>query len=226
MRSILVGLSLIAATPALAQQEDSQLWLQTNVQVPLDDEFRLTLEGIARFSDRLDGLYHTEIGGIVSTKVADNVELGFGYRHVSSHGRNTADDENRLRQHIVVTFGRLTTRLRVDERFHPDGDEIGFRIRPLVRYSQPLGKKGLALFATHESFFMANDTAWGQRAGYDRMRNTIGVTVPLGQGISSDIGYLNQYRFARNGGRATMDHALSVQLTFAIKKQKPKVEEE
>lgn len=226
MRSILLALPLIAAAPAMAQQEDTQFWLQTNAQVPLDDNLRLTLEGIARFSDRLDGLFHTEIGGIVSTKIADNVEFGFGYRHVGSHGGNAADDEDRLRQHVVVTFGRLTTRLRVDERFHPDGDEIGFRIRPLVRYSHSLGGKGFALFATHESFFMANTTRWGQRAGYDRMRNTAGVTIPIVKGVSGDLGYLNQYRFARNGGRAQMDHALSLQLTFAIGTGKPKAEEE
>lgn len=225
MRSIPLVLPLLIAAPALAQQEDSQIWLQTNAQVPLDDNLRLTLEGIARFSDRQGGLFHTEIGGIVSTKIADNVEIGFGYRHVGSHGGNTADDEDRLRQHVVVTLGKFTTRLRVDERFHPDGDEIGFRIRPLVRFTQPVGK-GYALFVTHESFFMANDTDWGQRAGYDRMRNTAGVVVSLGKGINADIGYLNQYRFARNGGRATMDHALSMQLTFAIGGKKPKTEEE
>jgi hypothetical protein len=226
MRSILLVPLLSLAAPALAQQEDAQVWLQTNAQVPLDENLRLTLEGIARFSDRTGGLFHTEIGGIVSTKVADNVELGFGYRHVGSHGGNAADDEDRLRQHVVATFGRVTTRLRVDERFHPDGDEIGFRIRPLVRYNHPLGTKGYALFAVHESFFMANDTDWGQRAGYDRMRNTVGLVIPFGKGMNADLGYLNQYRFARNGGRAQMDHALSFQLTFAVGGGKPRREEE
>ncbi|ODP38072.1 DUF2490 domain-containing protein [Sphingomonas turrisvirgatae] len=227
MRSILLVPFLLLAAPALAQQEDSQIWFQANGQVPLDDNLRLTLEGIMRWSDRQDGLFHTEIGGIVSTKIADNVEIGFGYRHVGAHGGSTADDEDRLRQHIVVTLGRFTTRLRVDERFHPDGDEIGFRIRPLVRYSHPVGSKGYALFAVHESFFMANDTDWGQRAGYDRVRHTLGVTVPMAKGISADIGYLNQYRFARNGGRAQMDHAFSYQITLALGGgKKPKPEEE
>lgn len=227
MRSILLGLPpLLCAAPAMAQQEDAQIWFQANGQVPVADNLRLTVEGIMRWSDRQDGLFHTEIGGILSTKVAENIELGFGYRHVGAHGGNTADDENRLRQHIVVTFGNLTTRLRVDERFHPDGDEIGFRIRPLARYSQPIGKHGYALFFTHESFFMANSTSWGQRAGYDRMRNTLGVTVPMAKGISADVGYLNQYRFARNGGRVQMDHAFSYQITFALGGHRAKAEEE
>ena len=172
---------LLMPGAAHAQETDEQLWLQTNANVALSDDTRITLEGIARFSDRQDGMFHTEIGGIVSHKLSKHVEIGLGYRHVSGHGGNTADDEDRLRQHVVLTYGRVTGRLRVDERFHPDGDEIGFRIRPLVRYNHPVGKN-TAVFLSHESFFMANSTDWGQRAGYDRMRNIIGVAVPIAEG--------------------------------------------
>ncbi|MES2754103.1 MAG: DUF2490 domain-containing protein [Pseudomonadota bacterium] len=213
-RSILI-VAAIGAVPARAQQHDVQLWLQINTNVPLSDRLRVTLEQIARFSDRQDGLYQTEFGGILGYKVAPNVELGFGYRKVGSHNGNTGANEDRLRQHVVATFGRLTTRFRVDERFNPRGDEIGFRVRPLLRYNHPLGK-GLGLFASHESFFLPNSTAWGQRAGYERMRNVAGMTVPVGRTLSADLGYLNQYRFARGGGRAQVDHALSLQLTLNL----------
>lgn len=206
---------LLLPCAAQAQTEDAQLWTQTNVNVALSEDTRVTLEGIARWSDRQDGLFHTELGGIVSHKLSKHVEIGVGYRHVAGHGGNTADDENRLRQHVVLTFGRITARFRVDERFHPDGDEIGVRIRPLLRYNHPVGGK-VALFASHESFFMANTTQWGQRAGYDRMRNLVGVTLPLVKDVSADIGYLNQYRFARDGNRAQMDHALSVAMTVNL----------
>jgi hypothetical protein len=216
MRSILAAVPLlIVSAPALAQTEDAQLWLQTNAHVPLAKDLRVTLEGIARFSDNTGGLFHTEIGGIVGYKIADNIEIGFGYRHVGSHGGNTADDEDRLRQHVIATFGRVTTRFRIDERMHPDGPELGIRIRPLVRYNLPVSK-GFALFASHESFFLANSTRWGQRAGYDRMRNVIGVVLPIAKGVSGDLGYLNQYRFARRGGQAQIDHALSFQLTLSL----------
>jgi hypothetical protein len=61
-----------------------------------------------------------------------------------------------------------------------------------------------------------NDTRWGQRAGYERMRNILGVAVPLGKALNADIGYLNQYRVGRNGARPQMDHALSVQFTLNL----------
>lgn len=205
---------LLAASPARAQAQDEQLWLQVNTNVPLADGVRLTLEQIARFSDRQDGLYQTEFGGILGLRVAEGVELGFGYRRVGAHNGNTGADEDRLRQHVVATFGPVVTRFRVDERFNPRGSEVGFRIRPLVRYNHRLGDKGLGLFVSHESFFLPNSTSWGQRHGLERMRNIVGVALPLGRALAADLGYLNQYRFARGGARAQMDHALSLQVTI------------
>ena len=207
---------LLAAQPAAAQQQDEQLWLQVNTNVPLADGVRITLEQIARFSDRQDGLYQTEFGGILGVRVAKGIELGFGYRKVGAHNGNTGANEDRLRQHVVWTAGPFTTRLRVDERFNPRGSAVGFRVRPLVRYNHRLGDRGLALFVSHESFILPNSTSWGQRSGYERMRNLAGVTVPFSSAVVADIGYLNQYRFARGGGRAQMDHALSVQLTVNL----------
>lgn len=212
-----VGLALWA-TSAHAADQDAQLWWQGNVTVPVNDDVRVTLEQIARFSDEQGGLYTTEFGGLASYRVAPGIDLGLGYRYVSYYNRNTAKDENRLRQQIVVTRGPLLVRFRVDERFHPDGKEIGFRLRPLIRYNQPLGRHGLMAFASHESFILPNSTRWGQRSGYERMRNIVGVTVPLNRLISADIGYLNQYYFARNGARAEMDHALTIQLSVDLAK--------
>ena len=50
-----LGGALLFATPAAAQQQDAQLWTQINTNVPLTDDVRVTLERIARFSDRQDG---------------------------------------------------------------------------------------------------------------------------------------------------------------------------
>ena len=118
-----------------------------------------------------------------------------------------------------VIDGSVVTRLRLDERFPTGGGEVGFRLRPLIRYNHRL-KKGssLALFVSHESFYLPNSTRWGQRRGYERMRNIVGLTVPLARQISMDAGYLNQFRPGRDGGRAQMDHALSMQFTIDLKK--------
>ena len=205
------------AAPAWAQQQDEQLWTQINTNVPLTDDVRVTLEQIARFSDRQDGLYQTEFGALLGLKVRKGIELGFGYRKVGAHNGNTGADEDRIRQQVVGTFGPVTTRFRVDERFNPRGPGVGIRIRPLVRYNYKLRPKGWALFVSHESFYLPNSTGWGQRSGYERMRNIVGVVVPIGSRMSADVGYLNQWRPGRSAARAQMDHALTVQLTVNLR---------
>ena len=177
---------------------------------------RLTLEQIARTSDRQDGIYTTEFGGLVGWRIADGIELGVGYRRVSFYNGNAAADEDRLRQQIVLTRGRFAGRLRLDERFNPGGREIGFRIRPLIRYNLPIAGTRLTPFLSHESFILPNSTRWGQRAGYERMRNIVGLSVPMGKAVTADVGYLNQYRLARGGALAQIDHALTVQLTVNL----------
>jgi hypothetical protein len=211
-----LAMLMMAPVTAHAQQQDGQLWTQINTNVPLTEDVRVTLEQIARFSDRQDGLYQTEFGALLGIKAAKGIELGLGYRKVGAHNGNTGADEDRFRQQVVGTFGPVTTRFRIDERFNPRGDEIGFRIRPLVRYNYRLGRGKTALFASHESFFLPNSTRWGQRSGYERMRNIVGVMLPIGPRMMADIGYLNQFRPGRTGARAQMDHALNLQLTINI----------
>ena len=193
------------------------MWTQVNTNVPLSDGLRVTLEQIGRWSDRQDGLYQTEFGALLGVKVAHRIEAGFGYRKVGAHNGNTGADEDRLRQQVIATFGPVTTRFRVDERFNPRGSEVGFRIRPLIRYNHRLRADGLGLFVSHESFFLPNTTSWGQRRGYERMRNIVGLALPLGDRIAADVGYLNQYRFALGGTRPQMDHALNLQLTINLR---------
>ncbi len=212
----LLSAALLFATPAVAQVEDEQFWEQINVNVPLTPEVRVTVEQIGRWGDRADGISQTEYGGLLGWKVSKAVELGLGYRRVglfSAAGPSV--HENRLRQQIVLTHGHLLGRFRVDERFNPGGDQVGIRIRPLLRRNFPLRGGKLAFFASHESFVLPNSTRWGQRSGYERMRNMLGVTIPLiARKALLDIGYLNQYRFGRSGVRPQMEHALSLQLTI------------
>ena len=219
MRSILVALPLLLlATPAAAQQTDEQLWLQTNASVSIGAREKVTLEGIGRFSDRAGGFFHAELGGLFTHTTRGGVELSIGYRHIQdwNQGVRLANEE-RLRQMILVPLGSgFTGRLRLEERFNSGGSEIGFRLRPRLGYDRPFGSHGLHLFATSEHFLNLNTTAWGARGGYERMRNAVGVAIPLGQGLRGEAGYLNQYRFGRNGGRDQMDHVLTFTLTFNV----------
>ncbi|MFK3888038.1 DUF2490 domain-containing protein [Sphingomonas sp. NPDC079357] len=214
--AVCLASALLFAAPAAAQVEDEQFWEQVNVNVPLTPEARITLEQIGRWGDRADGISQTEYGALLGWKTSKTVEFGLGYRRVGLFtATGPSVHENRLRQQVVVTRGNLFGRFRVDERFNPGGSEIGVRIRPLLRRNFPLASKKLVFFASHESFLLPNSTRWGQRSGYERMRNMLGITVPfIARKAMLDIGYLNQFRFGRAGARPVMEHALSLQLTI------------
>ncbi|HTU09681.1 MAG TPA: DUF2490 domain-containing protein [Allosphingosinicella sp.] len=219
MRSILVALPflLLTATPAAAQRQDEQLWFQVNGSFAISERNRITLEGIGRFSDRAEGFSHAETGILFTHRTSGGVELSVGYRHVEDWDANgRLPNEERLRQMILVPLGSgFNGRLRFEQRFNSSGGEIGFRLRPRIGFETPLGRD-FKLFATQEHFVNFNSTAWGARAGYERMRNAIGVSIPLGGSLRGEIGYLNQYRFGRGGARDQMDHAATFTLSFNV----------
>ena len=218
MRHLLALPLLLAPLPAFAQQEDEQLWLQANGSTEIAEGARLTLESVARFSDRAGGFFHDEFGGLATFAVAKGVELGVGYRHVDDydHGR-AKPDEDRLRQQVAVTFSKYVSgRVRFEERFQRSGSEVAVRARPQVRFTLPVGSKGVSLFATQEHFLNFNTTGWGVRSGYERMRNTVGVSLPIAKRLKGDFGYLNQYRFGRAGARDQMDHIATFALTLTL----------
>ncbi len=218
MRALILLPLLLAPLPAMAQQTDEQLWLQTNGSIELSDKDKLTLEGIARFSDRADGFSHYETGLLYTRKLASGIELSFGYRHLGDYNHGIAlPNEERTRQMVTVPLGSgFTARLRTEQRFNSAGPQVGFRMRPRIGYEMPLGQGGLKLFATQEHFINLNTTAWGQRSGYERMRNALGVSIPLGGKLRGEVGYLNQYRFGRGGARDQMDHAMTLTLNFNV----------
>lgn len=219
MRSILLGLPLmILASPVAAQQTDEQLWLQTNGSLAIGTREKVTMEGILRFSDRVQGVSHTELGGLFTRTLHGGVELSFGYRHVEDWDRNgRLPNEERLRQMILVPLGSgFAGRLRFEQRFNSSGGEVGFRLRPRLGFDTPIIGHSLHLFATSEHFLNFNTTAWGQRGGYERMRNAVGISIPLARQLRGEIGYLNQYRFGRDGRRDQMDHVLTFTLSFNV----------
>ena len=41
-------------------------------------------------------------------------------------------------------------------------------------------------------------------------------SIPLGGALRGEVGYLNQYRFGRNGGRDLMDHVATFTLSLNV----------
>lgn len=222
MRFLLAVPLIALAAPAWAQTDtDTQSWASASASTGLVDGVALTLEGTARFGDDADGLYEAEFGGWLEFDAGDGVTVSTGYVRVPGYANgDLAKMEDRPRQQIAFPLasfggGKLSGRVRLEERLRRGGDDVGLRLRPQIKFSLPLrsGSK-TALVLSHESFFELNDTDWGQNAGYARMRNAIGMKTPLNDTISIEAGYLNQYNFGRNGGQDEMAHVATVALSL------------
>lgn len=221
MRSILIAFPLLIAAPAWAQDTDSELWLTGTGEVALGEGTAAAAEWINRFSDDSDGLYEIELAASLKHKLGGGWSVGGGYVRVINYADgDVTRTEDRFRADGSYAtragpFG-LSARLRLEHRIRSDGDDIGYRLRPSIEATLPLGDSAFELFASHESFLPLNDTDWGENAGYDRMRNAVGISWKASKAIGFEAGYLNQYRFGRGVARDTMDHAFTLSLGISL----------
>lgn len=211
------ALACLVALPAAAQEQDEQLWIKLDAGTSLADNVSLILEMNQRLGDAEGGIYESQYLVAVGWRITEGVTLTGGInRVVAVEGGRVDNTEWRPRQQISFPIaqlgsGALKGRLRFEQRFRSDGDDVGHRVRPEIAYALPINDD-VELELSHESYFNLNTTDFGQRAGHERMRNAVAIGFPLTERISASVGYLNQYRF--RPGRDLMEHALTTGLSF------------
>jgi len=222
MRPIILALPVsLAAGPALAQVEDRALWLTSTGNVAVGKSTKVNVEAAYRFSDRQGGLSESLwIGGVTRTVAKDiAVHVSYARVNVYADGR-VRNRENRVRAQAEVTrpLGkvRLSGRLRLEYRSRTDGDKTGFRLRPRLKAVVPIAKSDFSLVASHEWMIELNNTDWGQVTGADRTRTIAAVNWRASEALSFEVGYLNQYHFARGGDRPAMDHILMLSTALSL----------
>lgn len=200
-----------SSTAAMAANEDSQIWAQSSASVKLSDKWRLSGEVIGRFSDNRNGLYEIESIALVGYRLNKNVTIWGGYVHDPQYaGGDFTVMEHRAREQVTfdnvgkVGSGKLSARIRMEQRWRDGIDGTGWRLRPYAKLSFPVHGK-TALNFSNETFINLNKISFQKQSGLDRMRNLVSISTPLGKSVTGEAGYLNQYGFVRNG-TDTMDH--------------------
>lgn len=217
-----VLIALVTAFPAHARQ-DPQLWTGASASVKLGDKWQLNQEVLARFSDNRNGLYEVEAVTLLGYKLNKKVTIAGGYVHSPQY---TEGDfrvlERRARQQVtvddVVRFagGKLSARMRLEQRWRENVDEMAVRVRPYVKFSRPLREGSrTSLNVTSEGFVNLKTTSFQRTEGFDRMRNAVSLNTKLSPKLSLEAGYLNQYGFVRNGDD-TIDHVATVNLGLSL----------
>jgi hypothetical protein len=219
---ILTAVSALLSTPAHAR-EDEQLWATASATFKLTDKWRLSQEMTSRFSDNRGGLYELEAVAMASLQLNRNLTAAAGYvfNPQYSDGDLTAR-EHRLREQITIDNvarfggGKLSARIRLEQRWRENADGTAWRARPYVKYSLPLRKAGkTALVFSNETFINLQNTSFQRAEGIDRMRNLIALSTPLSKRLGLEVGYLNQHGFVRNG-EDTVDHSASIALSLTL----------
>ena len=212
----------LAAAPARAA-DDSQIWTGGTVTAMLSHHWRVSEEITARFSDNRNGLYEIESNTLVGYRINNAVTVWAGYTHDPNYSAgNLVVMEHRAREQVTfdnlanVGAGRLSGRLRFEQRWREGFDGTGWRLRPYVKFALPLRSGARTDFVlSTEAFFNLNATAFQSASGIDRTRTFAGISVPLGANLSADLGYLNQHTFIRDRAD-TDDHVASVSLSLTL----------
>jgi len=224
-RTIILTAALLPAgiaQPALAAT-DSQVWATQVVNVKLGDKWRLQEELVERFSDARNGLYEIEANTLLGYRLSQAVTVWGGYTHDPQYsGGSFTVMEHRIREQVVfdnvvkLGSGKLSFRLRGEERWRTNIAGTGWRVRPYVKYALPLAKGSkTALVLSAEPWFNLNTTPFQKQSGLDRIRSLIAISTPISKKLTAEIGYLNQHGFVR-GGPDTSDHVASFSLSLSL----------
>jgi hypothetical protein len=243
--SVLALFSLALSGPVAAQQfaddvQDFGTWGAitstgnfgfVNPDNPTLAKVKWWMEGQGRFADDSSKFSQAIVRPGIGYQVTDTISVWAGYAWTPTttpYVGNTYD-EHRAWQQLIwsdkFSWGRLTSRSRLEQRFVPDhigtaanpGDpspansEMANRYRHLLKAAVPLSfAPGFSYIIQSEAFFGLNDTDWVPRRGFDQNRFFTGLGYAFNKNISAEVGYMNQYIIRR--GANYMGHNLVVNL--------------
>ena len=194
----LSGYLCAAAAPALANDQDLEIWLNPRVEWGLDEDTSIELETGQRFRDADRGREDTYYFRLwLNQNVADNVEISGGVeRGFNRPGR----DELRFLEQVQTKHGIVRTRLRLEQRFSDGrGGRMGLRLRPRLGVSVPLNEEKTWDFGTNvELFWTLRGTSPTSDTGLTRIRTQIGVGHDLSDNVEVSLNYLFQKDIEEN----------------------------
>lgn len=202
---LLTALSVGSAEPVSAQtlpvvvdEQDAQLWLQFNSQIPVARTWFLILEGQPRWNQNLTRFDQAVFRTGVIKRLTPSIQLSAAYAFVSRHTVLGTLFEHQSYEQVLFTLPRLgkwvpTLRLREDQRYLAEWGDASHRIRESFRMTRPLpGKPAWTLVVYEESFVNLDDTVRGPARGLDQVRLYSGIQHPITKDLAVEFGYMWQ----------------------------------
>lgn len=216
-----LSLAGLPVTVRAETRQDEQAWLNLTAMGSIKGDLVYFAELQPRFGDGVSRLDQLLLRGAVGWKLSPAATLYQGYAHIVVPVEGGRDvNEERSFQQLSWTLGKpwggeLSSRTRLEQRWRSDGDDMGWRLREMLRYEKPLRADSDAVNALvyAEGFVALNDTDWGARGGFDQLRTFLGVELGLPGASTAELGYLNQV-INQAGGNSRVNHVASVTIFF------------
>lgn len=203
-KAVLVTLVMAGAAPARAANDDEQVWTSIIAVEGLTKEVDATLELHSRYTDDVSRVGQVLIRPSLTYKLPHGWLIAGGYAYIRTRLEGTrVNDEHRSWQQVGYIFAAnpatgllIGGRTRVEQRFRPDANGVGWRLRQQVRAQLPV-RAGSPVRAVvwNETFIGLNTTQWDRHSGVDQVRTFAGASLPVAKGITVEPGYLNQTIF-------------------------------
>lgn len=225
MRRFILGFAALSALVPVAVQartsQDEQVWINLTAMGSIKDDLIYFAEVQPRIGDGVSRVDQALFRGAIGWKLSPDLSLYQGYAHVVVPTEGGKDvNEERSFQQISWTMskpwrGELSSRTRFEQRWRSDGDDMGWRLREMLRYEKPLkdGSDAVNALVYAEGFLALNDTDWGARSGFDQLRSFVGAELGLPGKSTIELGYLNQV-INQRAGNTRVNHVASVSVFF------------
>lgn len=204
----------LASAPAMASDDATELWFNPSVSFDVDKDTGVEIETAQRLRDADDERVDTYFVRLwLNQKVAENVTIsGAMERRVNDGG----SDETRLIQQMTTSHGYLRTRLRLEQRFVDNADQMGLRLRPRLGVAVPIDADERWTFKTDaEMFLTLQSTSNGGDTGLTGLRTQMGVSYDVTPNLTLSAAYLRQQDFD-NGSPDVVGHAPILGIEFSF----------
>jgi hypothetical protein len=182
-------------------EEDGRYWFSIYTQGKLPAEnFYWSMDTHPRWRDEGQHFDQLILRPSVFYKFNPKTSVWLGYDTIISHPPSQSSQrENRLWQQFQYQFDELanvtfTSRTRLEQRRREDFQDVGHRLRQMVRATTPSGvHPSLSWVAFNELFLNLNQTEWGARRGIDQNRLFVGANWKFSDFSNVETGYLHQF---------------------------------
>ncbi len=205
--------AMAAAAPAMAADEDFELWFAPTFEFGIDDDTAFEIQTAQRFRDedrgRVDTYY---VRGWIKQKVSDNVTLAAALEKRANDG---GADETRILQQVYAKNGYLRTRLRFEQRFAEGQDgRVGLRLRPRLGVSVPVAER-VSFGTSAELFFTLRGNSPTSDTGLTGLQTVFGFDYEISENLGISLAYLREQNI-RDGRPDRVGHAPQIGIDFSF----------